>query len=100
MNNLPNEIYLMIFKYLPVKDTIILKRVSKKWYQILSTLVQNSLIVSQEINFYDLDDLDDLDVCKASKFQPDVNYLIYTEDDLFSSLKLSSIFKGLKNLFL
>lgn len=87
----------MIFKLLPIKDTIHLKRVSKKFYHILSNLRPENLTISLKTDYYDN--------C-LSQIDPFRNYTYtydlienYNEDLLLSSkLKLNLIFKNLKKL--
>ena len=45
MNSLPEELHLMIFKLLPVQDTIRLRLVCKKWYRLLNFLRHEYLII-------------------------------------------------------
>ena len=46
MNSLPPELHLMIFKLLPVKDTIRLQLVSKQWYRLLNSLKHQRLTIT------------------------------------------------------
>lgn len=91
LNNLPPELLIQIFQYLPIKNRLHLKTVSKKFNHLLSLLKPESLTILAENEF-------ELNYFFSTKPIKSNEVVVNRNEDLLLSAKLNSIFINLKKL--